>query len=71
MSTSGVEVKMIGVDEVRVYFNAISGKIFAEAKKAYQETTALVHQKVSERVTNGADDSLHSRTGALRRSLVC
>ncbi len=67
---AGVEVTMVGVDEVSDYIDKIPGRLFDESKKAFQETAALAHRKVSERIRDGAGDTLHSRTGALRRSML-
>jgi len=62
-------VQVVGAEEVKAYLAKLPFWWFEEAKKAFRETASEAHKKVSARVRDGSGDTLHARTGQLRRSL--
>lgn len=62
-------VQVVGAEEVQAYLKSLPFWVFEKAKVAYRETAQDAHKKVKQRIRNGADDTLHSRTGQLSRSM--
>ena len=64
-----INIGLQGVDDVKNLLKRLPDQLFDKSKKAVSDSVFRVHQKVSDRVRDGVDDTLHSRTGALKRSL--
>lgn len=68
MADSLVIVRIQGLEEVRGLLRKLPEKQFDGAKKEFDRAAQNVHGAVSRRIESGTP--LHSRTGALRRSLT-
>ena len=62
-------VQVVGLQEVQDLLKTTPARLFDAAKETVRDSVNRVHGKVSDRVRDGANGSLHSRTGQLRRSL--
>ncbi len=62
-------VSVVGVEDVQRLLDRLPSYWYKEARAVFKESVFKVHKKVSDRVRTGANNTLHSRTGALRRSL--
>lgn len=64
-----VTVKIVGAQEVHALLDTLGDRWFDAARTEFKDAAARVHRTVSNRVRDGSGDTLHSRTGQLRRSL--
>lgn len=62
-------VTIIGADVVREYMRDIPNKLFEGARVAFSSTAQKASNEVKRNISDGAGDTLHSRTGQLRRSI--
>lgn len=67
--TEDINVELVGMDELQAFIQQLPRRQFDLARVEFGAAASRVHRKVSERVRDGAGDTLHSRSGQLRRSL--
>lgn len=69
-----IKIGVVGVAEVEDLLTQLPNRTFDATKQAISTSVFNVHRKVSDRVRDGriveGTESLHARTGALRRSLT-